>query len=94
MLLTQQYQELILPVLKRHLVKHAAIFGSVAKQNTNSNSDLDLLIEPSKGFTLFKMIRLEEEISELLKCKVDLVEYSALKPSIKEEVLRSAITIL
>ncbi len=90
----QQYQQLILPVLKRHLVKHAAIFGSVAKGNTNANSDIDLLIEPAKDFTIFKMLRLEEEISELLKCKVDLVEYSALKPSIKDEVLRSAITIL
>jgi len=94
MLLLQQYKELILPVLKQHMVKHAAIFGSVAKQNTNINSDLDLLIEPAKDFTLFKMLKLENEISELLKCKVDLVEYSALKPSIKDEVLRSAITIL
>ncbi len=90
----QQYQQVILPVLKRHLVKHAAIFGSVAKGNTTSNSDIDLLIEPAKDFTIFKMLLLEEEISELLKCKVDLVEYSALKPSIKDEVLRSAITIL
>lgn len=59
------------------------------------HSDIDLLIEPVNGFTLFnKMLRIEEEISELAKCKVDLVEYSALKPSIKKEVLLSAITIL
>ena len=90
----EQYQQLILPVLKRYFIKRAAIFGSFAKGGVNVNSDVDLLIEPGKGFTIFKMLRLEEEISDLIKRKVDLVEYSALKSSIREEVLLSAITIL
>ena len=90
----EQYQQLILPVLKRYFIKRAAIFGSFAKGNINADSDVDLLIEPAMGFTLFNMLKLEEEISELVKRKVDLVEYSALKPSIEKEVLRSAITIL
>ncbi len=90
----EKYQQLILPVLKRYFIKRAAIFGSFAKGNTNINSDVDLLIEPEKDFTIFKMLKLEEEFSELIKRKVDLVEYSALKPSIRKEVLSSAITIL
>jgi len=90
----EQYQQLILPVLKRYFIKRAAIFGSFAKGDVNVNSDVDLLIEPGKGFTIFKMLKLEEEISDLIKRKVDLVEYSALKSSIREEVLLSAITIL
>ena len=90
----ERYQQLILPVLKRYLIKRAAIFGSLAKGNINSDSDVDLLIEPEKGFTIFKMLKLEEEISALIKRKVDLVEYSALKPSIRKEVLSSAINIL
>jgi len=40
------------------------------------------------------MLQLEEGISELINRKVDLVEYSALKPSIRKEVMLSAITIL
>jgi len=40
----EEYQQLILPVLKRHLIKRAAIFGSFAKGNTTANSDMDLLI--------------------------------------------------
>jgi predicted nucleotidyltransferase len=90
----ERYKQLILPVLKRYFIKRAAIFGSFAKGNISADSDVDLLIEPEKDFTIFKMLRLEEEISELIKRKVDVVEYSALKPSIKEEVLLSAITIL
>ena len=90
----EQYQQLILPVLKRYFIKRAAIFGSFAKGTNRLNSDIDLLIEPGKGFTLFKMLKLEQEITELTNRKVDLVEYNAIKPSIKNEVLLSAITIL
>jgi predicted nucleotidyltransferase len=94
MLQVQQYKQLILPVLKRYLVKRAAIFGSVAKGTTSKHSDIDLLIEPDSDFTLFKMLQLEDEIKVLLSHKVDIVEYSAIKSSIRDEVLRSAITIL
>jgi predicted nucleotidyltransferase len=90
----ERYKKLILPILERYLIKKAAIFGSFAKNNANSNSDVDLLIEPGPGFTLFKMLSLEEEISKTVDRKVDLVEYSAIKSSIKSEVLASAISIL
>ena len=59
----EQYQQLILPVLKRYFIKRAAIFGSFAKGTYNSDSDIDLLIEPEKGFTLFNMLKLEDEIT-------------------------------
>jgi predicted nucleotidyltransferase len=90
----EQYRKLILPVLERYFIKRAAFFGSFAKGNASPNSDMDLLIEPTKGFTIFEFLELEEEISALINRKVDLVEYSAIKSSIKEEVLLSAITIL
>jgi predicted nucleotidyltransferase len=90
----EEYQQLILPVLKRYFIKRAAIFGSLAKGTMNANSDVDLLIEAETGFTLFTMLNLEQEISDLINRKVDLVEYGALKASIKNEVLLSAITIL
>lgn len=90
----KKYQQLILPVLNRYSIKRASIFGSAAKGNMNVDSDVDLLIEADKGFTIFKMLEMEEEISDLISRKVDLVEFSALKASIRDEVLLSAIQIL
>lgn len=90
----ERYQQLIVPVLKRYMIKRAAIFGSFAKGDANRNSDVDILIEPDKGFTIFKFLELEQEIATLINRKVDLVEYSAIKSSIREEVLTSAINIL
>jgi predicted nucleotidyltransferase len=90
----EKYKKLILPVLERYFIKRAAIFGSLAKNELKSGSDIDLLIEPGKDFTLFKMLELEREISDITKRRVDLVEFSAIKPSIKNEVLLSSISIL
>jgi len=90
----EQYRQLMLPVLKRYFIKRAAIFGSLAKGTMSEDSDIDLLIEPEIGFTLFAMLNLEKEIAELTNRKVDVIEYSAIKPSIKTEVLGSAISIL
>lgn len=90
----EDYKQILLPVLNKYLVKRAAIFGSLAKDNAKKNSDLDLLIEPEPGFTIFKMLQLEEEIAALIDRKVGIVEYQALKPSIRKEVLASSVTIL
>ena len=88
----EDYKALILPVLKRYLIKSAAIFGCVAKGNSSENSDMDMLIEGGQGFTMFKMLSLEEEISRLINRKVDLVEYDSIKSSIRKEVLQSAVS--
>jgi predicted nucleotidyltransferase len=90
----EKYKQLLLPVLKRYFIKRAAIFGSIAKGNHHEDSDIDLLIEGDAAFTIFKLLSLEEEISQLVNRKVDLVEYRAIKPSIRQEVLQSAIAIL
>lgn len=90
----ESYKQLIVPVLTRYAIKQAAIFGSLAKGTMTSESDIDILIEPAAGFTLFTMLQLEEEISQLTQHKIDLVEYNALKPSIKSEVELTAINIL
>ena len=90
----EKFKQLISPLLKRYLIKRAAIFGSFATGTANAGSDIDLLIEPGKDFSLFKMLALEPEISDLVKRKVDLVEYGAIKRSLTNEVLSTAVPIL
>ena len=90
----ERYTQMIVPVLKRYAIKQAAIFGSLAKGTMTNESDIDLLIEPNLGFTLFTMLQLEEEITSLTNHKTDIVEYKALKASIKNEVMQTAISIL
>jgi len=90
----EKYMQEIAVILKRYQIRHASLFGSFSKGTQTEHSDIDMLIEPGSNFTLFDMINLEEELNLLTNRKIDLVEFSAIKPSIKNEVLESAILIL
>ena len=84
----------ILSVLRRQPIQRAAIFGSFARGEEQAHSDIDLLIEYSTPHSLFDILRLENELQDATSRKIDLVEYSAIKPGIKEKILSQAISIL
>lgn len=91
---TQIIQKKIVPILKRQGVSRAALFGSVARGEENSQSDIDLLIQLKKGKTLFHIVRLKSELEETLGKKVDLVEYDAIRPLLKDSILSEQKVIL
>lgn len=78
---------------KNYHVKSIGVFGSVAKQQNLDTSDIDLLVEFSQPIGLFKFIELENYLSGILGKKVDLVTQKALKPIIKDEILREVIYV-
>lgn len=78
---------LIEPMLKASKVKFAGIFGSVARGEAKSTSDIDILVRFSEPVSLLNLIRLERMISEKIGKEVDLVTEDSLSPFIKEEVL-------
>jgi predicted nucleotidyltransferase len=55
------------------------IFGSYAREENRPDSDLDILINLNTAISLFQLVRIERELSELLGVKVDLVSDGAIK---------------
>ena len=55
------------------------IFGSYARNEYRPDSDLDILIDLNTAISLFQLVRIERELSELLGVKVDLVSEGAIK---------------
>ncbi|HLC73180.1 MAG TPA: nucleotidyltransferase domain-containing protein [Candidatus Nanoarchaeia archaeon] len=85
----------IIKVLKKNKVSKAGIFGSYSRGEQNKNSDIDIVVEINdSNMSLLGFIRLNRLLEGLLKRKVDLVEYSAIKPRIKERILKEEIRIL
>jgi len=78
----------IIPILKRQGVLKAAIFGSFARGEETKNSDLDLLVKMPKNKTFLDMAGLKVELEDKLGRGVDIVEYDAIRPLIKDQVLR------
>lgn len=84
----------IIPILQRYDVRRAAIFGSLARGDIKVTSDVDLLVEIGRDISLLDFIGLKLEIEDALGMKVDLVEYSTIKPLIKEKILSEQVVIL
>lgn len=82
------------PILKKHLVRRAAIFGSFARGEAKKNSDIDLLIEPPKKMTLFGLAGLKFDLEDKLGRKVDIVTYKSLYPRLKYYVEKDLQAIL
>lgn len=86
--------EKLKPILKRrYQVETIGVFGSFARGEDTSKSDVDILVEFSEPNTidLFDFIRLEEFLSQKLGIKVDLVTKKALKPMIKDQILKETV---
>jgi uncharacterized protein len=72
-------------------VEKIGVFGSVASSSNTDKSDVDILVELSEPIGFFKFIELEEYLGSILGKKVDLVTSKALKPYVKEEILKEVV---
>ena len=93
----ESYQEQLrrlLPTLReRYSVGSLEIFGSDARHEQQSDSDLDVLVTFSETPGLLKFVALENYLSDTLGIKVNLVMRNALKPRIGEQILKEAVAI-
>ncbi|MGP4017651.1 nucleotidyltransferase family protein [Saccharopolyspora sp. 5N708] len=69
------------------------VFGSVARGQDATASDIDLLVDLDEGVGLVSLAGLQRELAELLGVDVDVVPSSSLKPAIRDEVLAEAIEL-
>lgn len=80
---------------RRYGIRSLRVFGSRARGDARSDSDIDLLVEAEKPyrFDLLGLIALEQELSEDLGIAVDLVLEEDLKPGIGERARAEAIPV-
>lgn len=74
-------------------VAHAAIFGSVARGEASSSSDVDVLIdlEDSRAMGVFEYSRLKMYLNGLFDGCADVANRRTLKPLLRDSILASAI---
>lgn len=84
----------MLPELKKkYPIKYIGVFGSYVRGEQSASSDLDILVEFNGSITLLGYARLENELSDKLGIKVDLVSKTALKPRIGKHILSEVVEI-
>jgi len=76
--------------LKKYGLKIIGIFGSYIRNEQTENSDLDILValDEQSGIDLLKFIEIENELSDLIGIRVDLVLKKNLKPLIGKRIMK------
>ena len=93
-MITQSHQDIIVKKLAPHKPVLIGIFGSFARNENMKDSDLDILVDFSNVVNLLDLIGLEQELSEILGIKVDLVTRKSLSPFLESHVNQDLIRIL
>jgi uncharacterized protein len=90
-----EIKNIILSHLKGFDPIKVGIFGSFARGDNKKGSDIDILVEFKEAPSLLTLIKLENDLSEILGIKVDLVTTGALKNKrIKKSIKKDLINIL
>jgi len=93
-------QDSVIRTLRRHQLElkaagivHLFLFGSVARGDHSSESDVDLMAEfdPARRRTLVTMAHLENRLSDMLGVKVDLSPVQAMRESVRVRAASEAV---
>ena len=81
-------KQLTNPIFEKFGVSRASLFGSVVRGDEKQSSDIDIIIDPAKGTTLFDMAGMKIDLEKSLKKPVDLLTYRSIHPRIKKYILK------
>jgi len=86
-LAAQTHRDAIVEIVERHHARNPRMFGSAARGSDREGSDLDLLVDPLPGMSLFDIGGIIDELETLLGVKVDVVTPGGLGAGISQSVL-------
>ena len=87
------HRDAIRRLAAQHGARDVRVFGSVARDQARSDSDLDVLVTMEPGRTLFDLIALEQDLEELLGRPVDVVSEAGLSPYLRNGILADAVAV-
>jgi predicted nucleotidyltransferase len=89
----QHNRDLIRQIVNRHRSNNPRVFGSVLRGTDTESSDLDLLIDPLPGATLFDLGAIQIELEESLGVSVDVLTPKDLPQHFRDQVLGEATPV-
>jgi excisionase family DNA binding protein len=88
--LLMEHRDEVLRIVSENRAGNVRVFGSVARGDATEDSDIDLLVDPQPGMSLFDLGGIDWRLEELLGVKVDIVPARSLRERIRDRVLAEA----
>ena len=88
-----KYKRRILDIAKEHGASNVRVFGSVARNEADSQSDVDIILDLDSGRSLLDLGGLQMDLQDLLGCNVDVVTEVGLKSRLREDILKEAVSL-
>lgn len=86
----ERNREEILRIAARHGATNVRVFGSVARGDDRSDSDVDLLVEMADDRSLLDLVGLEQDLEELLRRNVDILTDAGIHPALRAQITAEA----
>lgn len=90
-MLSEEQKNIIIKAMMPFKPLRIGVFGSFARNEDNEKSDIDLLYDFNSTYSLFDLSGLKIELQNLLNRNVDLVEFTAIHPSLKKSIIKDSV---
>ena len=87
------HRDAIRKIVEAHRAQNALLFGSVLHGDDSATSDLDVLVDPLPGATLFDLGTIQVELEEVLGIPVDVLTPGDLPVKFRAKVLEETVPI-
>lgn len=87
------HRDCILNSAMRHGMRHVRVFGSVARGEATSASDLDLLVEVEPGRSYLDLVGFLQDVEAELGHRVDVVTDGGLSPYLRDRIYAEAVPL-
>jgi len=80
-------------IRKEYKAEIIGLFGSYVRGEQKAESDVDILVRFLQGATLFDFVGLADFLEERLSLEVDIVSERALRPELREQILKDVVSV-
>ena len=88
-----EHRSAILAAARHRHASNVRVFGSIARGEDRSNSDVDLLVDLDPSATAFDLLELGCDLEDELDVRVDVGTSASLRPLLRSEVLAEALAL-
>jgi hypothetical protein len=80
-------------ILKKYGIRKISLFGSYIRNEQQDSSDIVFLVEFVSPISIFQHVHLMNELEQLFGRKVEVVSVKALRPILRENILKEAVEV-